>query len=198
MRQASILDELMAAAAAGDDERAEALVAQLAPGDEPALLALATASDPDQRWWAMRALAEYGSAAAAGVIAAALHDADPSVRAAAALTLAKLQHRRPEAATPYLAALAALLADDQGLVRQAAADALSQCGDAAVAVLANVLREDAEAMRSRAAYALRKIGTYRAAAVLYPLLEDPNPLVRAYAYEGLDDLGLLENLLLAP
>src|SRR5690606_14994385 len=97
MDNISILDQLMDAAAAGDDERAEALVARLTPDDEPALLALATASDPDRRWWAVRALAAHGSAAAPEVVAAALNDVEANIRAAAALALAQLHHRQPEA-----------------------------------------------------------------------------------------------------
>ena len=50
-------------------------------------------------------------------------------------------------------------------------------------------------IRDSAAGALRKIATMKAAGVLYALLNDPNHLVRAYAYEGLDDMGLLETVL---
>ncbi len=38
----------------------------------------------------------------------------------------------------------------------------------------------------------------KAAAILYALLNDENHLVRAYAYEGLDEMGLLENVLVIP
>ena len=131
------------------------------------------------------------------VIAAALHDQDPSVRAAAALSAHHLYLRCPLQAQPLLAAVAAALADDDGMVRQVAADALAQSGDDAVPALREVLyTSQQEGARTRAAAALRKIATLKAAAVLYPLLNDPNPLVRMYAYEGLDEMGLLENVLL--
>jgi HEAT repeat protein len=45
---------------------------------------------------------------------------------------------------------------------------------------------------------LRKIATLKAAAILYALLNDENHLVRSYAYEGLDEMGLLENVLVMP
>ena len=83
-------------------------------------------------------------------------------------------------------------------MRQSAADALALCSDAALPALAETLAASAEPARVRAAYALRKIGTFGAARLLYPLLNDTNPLIRAYAYEGLDDMGLLETLLLQP
>jgi HEAT repeat protein len=198
MAQSSVLVDFLAAVAASDDERAEWLAAQLAPEDEPALLSLSAAGDVERRWWALRALAIHGTPAAVKQIATALADGDAGVRAAAALALAQLHARHTEATSAYVGSLAQLLADDDGLVRQVAADALAQCGDAAVAVLAGVLRGSEESVRTRAANALRKVGSYRAAAHLYPLLNDPNPLVRTYAYEGLDELGLLENILLLP
>jgi len=98
--------------------------------------------------------------------------------------------------TPYLDQVADCLKDDDGMVRQVAADALAQCGDDAVPALARILFQQAhEGARTRAAGALRKIATMKAAGVLYALLNDSNHLVRAYAYEGLDDMGLLETVL---
>lgn len=188
----------LAAVAADDDERAETLVGQLGPADSPALLAQLASANVDARWWAVRALALHGPPAAAEPIAVACDDPDAGVRAAAALALALLCRRYPAAVEPHLATLAVRLVDIDGLVRQANADALAQCGEVAIPVLAEVLRFGAEAARTRAAYALRKMGSTRAAALLYPLLNDPNPLIRTYAYEGLDDLGLLETTLLLP
>jgi HEAT repeat protein len=200
MAEISTLTQFWEAVARGDDARAETLAARLAADAEPVLLAALgdETGDADRRWWAVRALAHCGTAAAPPAAARALDDPDASVRAAASLALAWLCRRHPEAGQPLLPALAARLADPDGLVRQVAADALAQCGDTAVPVLGEVIRGAAEAPRVRAAYALRKIGTLRAAALLYPLLNDPNPLIRTYAHEGLDDLGLLENVLLLP
>ncbi len=39
------------------------------------------------------------------------------------------------------------------------------------------------------------MATRKAAGVLYALLNDPNPMVRIYAYEGLEEMGLLETIL---
>ncbi|MCC6170181.1 MAG: HEAT repeat domain-containing protein [Caldilineaceae bacterium] len=139
----------LAAIDAGDDEQAEALSRQLTLTDSPALLAQVAAADLDLRWWAVRALALYGPPAAAGPIAAACDDPEPSVRAAAALALSLLCGRYPAAAEPYLSALAVRLADIDGMVRQANADALAQCGEAALPVLAEVLEFGPEAARAR-------------------------------------------------
>ena len=115
------------------------------------------------------------------------------MRAAAALALGYLYARVPDAVTPALDQVAALLSDNEGMVRQAAADCLALCGDGAVEALGRILRHSThQGARTRAAGALRKIATMRSAAILYPLLNDGNHLVRMYAYEGLDEMGLLK------
>ncbi len=50
-------------------------------------------------------------------------------------------------------------------------------------------------MRVRAAYALNKIRSMQAATPLFRALNDPNYLVRTYAYEALDGMGLLDVIL---
>lgn len=193
------MQEFLAAIARGDDDVTEQCALELTQADEPALLALATTGDADARWWAVRGLAHAGTAAALPALNHTLQDPDPAVRAASALAVGYLYGREPDAVTPELAQVAALLADDDGIARQAAADALARCGDAAVPALGSVLRSSShEGARTRAAAALRKIATMKAAAILYPLLNDANHLVRMYAYEGLDEMGLLENVLVIP
>lgn len=196
MNDAALFDAFLTAIAAGNDDATERLALQLTPDAEPALLALLMAPDVDQRWWGVRALARCGRMAAIPGAAAQLADADPGIRAAALLALAHLHQRQPNAVTPYLDQVADCLKDDDGMVRQVAADALAQCGDDAVPALARILfQQPHEGARTRAAGALRKIATMKAAGVLYALLNDSNHLVRAYAYEGLDDMGLLETVL---
>lgn len=196
MNDAALFDTFLAAIAAGEDETTERLALQLSPAAEPALLALLAAPDADPRWWGVRALARCGGTTAVPGVAAQLADADPGIRAAALLALAHLHQRHPDAAASHLDRVAECLKDDDGMVRQVAADALAQCGDDAVPALARILfQQPHEGARTRAAGALRKIATMKAAGVLYALLNDPNHLVRAYAYEGLDDMGLLETVL---
>ena len=179
----------------GDDDAAEAAAALLEPSDEASLLALVPA-DGDQQWWRVRGLAVCGSELALPEMTAALAGEDPALRAVAVMTGAALCRRLGDAAAELLPELAARLADDDGMVRQAAADGLAQCGDAAVSVLGQFLRTSRhEGGRTRATAALRKIATQRAAAILYPLLNDSNYLVRLYAFEALDEMGLLETML---
>lgn len=189
------IDRLLAAVDAGHEEEAERLCHSLVPADEDALLVLARSADPDRRWWAVRGLAVAGSAAATAVVADALESQDAGLRAAALLTLGALQTRLSVWPASLYAVMAAALRDDDGLVRQVAGDVLARCGDAAVPALAAILEERHPGARTRAAIALGKIATMPAAAVLYQHLNDENYLVREYAYQALDEMGLLENQL---
>ena len=193
------MQELLAAVAQQDDEEAERQAQLLTAADEPALLGLLTSTSEDERWWAVRGLALEGKKKSIVPLGDRLRDEAAAVRAAAAMALGQLYTRDPDETVAQLGATADLLADDEGYVRQAAADSLAQCGDAAVPALGHVLRATThQGARTRAAGALRKIGTMKAAAILYALLNDENHLVRAYAYEGLDEMGLLENVLVIP
>jgi len=197
MSSHALLAPLLSAIAANDDQRAETLVLQLTADAEPALRQLWQVGTLDQRWWAIRALAHCGTAQAVPTLVAALADADATLRTVAALALGTLYPRLGDTIAPHLTELAARLADPDGMVRQTAADALVQCGDGAIAALVNVLRaSDQEGVRSRAAYALRKIGTPATAPALLRCLNDPNYLVHTYAYEALDEMGLLETWLM--
>lgn len=197
MSHDATITPLLAAIAAADDERAETWVLQLTAAAEPALLALLQDGDADQRWWAVRALAHCGTPNALPVLVATLTAEEAALRVVAAMSLGTLATRVGAALTPHLPELAARLADDEGAVRQAAADALVRCGDAAIEPLVAVLRfSQHEGARSRAAYALRKLGTPATVPALFRCLNDPNYLVHTYAYEALDEMGLLETQLL--
>lgn len=198
MEQSVTVQRLQAAIADQDDELAEKLVHRLAKEDEPALIRMADSSDAEVRWWAVRSLALVGSGQCIDAVAAALDDPNSALRAAGALAIAHLHERAPEATRKRMPALAQMLTDDDGLVRQSAADALAICGDDAVEALAEIIDTLQDGARARAAYSLRKICTERAGELLYPLLDDPNHLVRSYAYDGLDDLGAFQNIVIRP
>ena len=191
--QAVLPQVLEAIAADDDDEQVEKLVLQLTAAAEPALLARLESGDANQQWWMVRALAHCGTAAAVPAVVTTLTVADPALRVVAAMALGTLLARHKPAQPRALPPLAERLADDDGTVRQAAADALIQVGDAAVEVLVGVLRfSEHQGARSRAAYALRKIGTPATVPALFRCLNDPNYLVHTYAYEALEEMGLLE------
>lgn len=193
--EVSLIEQLGAAIRAGNDEATEQVVNQLTPAHAAAILPLCAAPDPDVRWWAARALAHCGEALALPALLPLLADVAPTVRAVAALAGGQIAQRLPPTPPDLLSRLADLLADEAGSVRQAAADALICCGNAAVPTLAQVVQGEHQGARTRAAYALSKIATMPAAGVLYRCLNDSNYLVQSYAYETLERLGLLENVL---
>jgi HEAT repeat protein len=121
-----------------NDEQTEQLATRLTVTDEPDLLRLLSNADANRRWWAVRALALCGTQTAIPGLQSALTDEDATLRAAAALTLSHLYTRTPDAVRPLLDRLAAKLADDEGVVRQAVTDALIMCGDDAVPALTQV------------------------------------------------------------
>ncbi|MEZ4554889.1 MAG: hypothetical protein R2854_00295 [Caldilineaceae bacterium] len=127
-------------------------------------------------------------------VASALADEDAGMRAVAALALGHMYTRAPADVRRLLPNISALLADDDGLVRQVAGDALP-CAAMTPSLCWPTSCAAAMKAHGRAALALGKIATMPAAAVLYQHLNDPNFLVRSHAYEALDDMGLLENLL---
>lgn len=192
------LQTLHTAIQAGDDEAAEAAVLALSPADAPALISWLRAADADQRWWAARGLAHCGGDDVMAALLARLTDEDAAVRGAVAFSLGALHSRHPHAVRPLLPALAALLADPDGRVRQVAADALARCGDDALPALATILTGEEQGARTRAAYALHKIRSPQSTPLLFRYLNDPNYMVHTYVYEALDSLGLLENALLLP
>jgi HEAT repeat protein len=185
----------------GDDNAAEQAVSRLIPLHEAHLLKLSDDPSTDRRWWAIRALAEVSDEQALSHLLRALNDDDAGVRSVAIMALQKLHSRLPEATRPLLPILSERLLDPDGMVRQAATDALAKCGDDAIPILSQILQRQAlvtdnEVARVRAAMALRRIATMSAAAVMYQCLNDANYLVHTYAYEGLDEMGLLDNVLL--
>lgn len=190
-------ERFAAAVTARKDESAEALVPLLTEADAAHLRAWLEASG-DRRWWAVRALAEVGTATDVETIAGLLPAKDPALRSVALLALGRLHSRHPQAVVQQFPQIVNCLSDRDGLVRQTASDVLAQCGDDAVDALADALESDQDAIRVRAAAALHRIATPKTALPLYKHLDDPNPLVRHHAHEALDEMGYLSNVFFAP
>jgi HEAT repeat protein len=143
----------------GDDERAQAAVDALAQLVEPVQAALqeqlckglaSGEMDADQRWWALRALAELPADPSRQTLLQALLDPDPGVRQCAALGLRK---------TPHIEALPALLAaldDPDPLCADLAADTLLELGAPAQAALREVVCNGSEIARMRSQRALER------------------------------------------
>lgn len=182
-----VLNELLAAIAAADDERAEAAACELGRhGDAalPALEGLLTAAERERRWWAVRALAEVGTPAAVAALCTALGDADADVRACAVVALAGL--RPLEAIAP----LAERLGDPSAYVARLAADALARFGLPAAPALIAALGSENPAARAGAARALAVIQPPEAIPALCAALDDPSALVTYYAEEALEKMGV--------
>lgn len=209
-----LIQSLLDAIAASDDEEAERVVRTFAalPGILPALRPLLGDPDTNRRWWAVRALALIGGdeaerALAERLLVEHLSDPDEPTRCAAALALGELR------AEPAIPALLAALTDDSGWVRDSAADALSMIGVPALPGLVAAMSDPRDGVRVRACRAtgrivgpalagktLNEYGREYIAALtaLYAALNDPNRLVRTNAYDTLNGLGLFDQVYIAP
>jgi HEAT repeat protein len=167
--------------------RAEAAALRLPEFPEQALQELNTllkSDDADLRWWAARALAEFGGAEAGGMLVAALADDDKGVRHIAALALAK--HKHAEAVD----ALVALLPSSDSLMARLAADALITVGADAVPALIAATESEPVSAQVEAARALALIGDTRAISALFKLLENPSAMLEHWASQGLEKMGV--------
>ena len=171
---------------AGEDSREEAALAlgRFGPTAVERLTAILAVGDADARWWAARALAEIGGEGAVQPLVGILDDPDPDVRACAALALGRVGHG---SAAP---ALADRLDDESTFVASIAADALSMLGERAVEALAGRLADENPHIRLLAVRALRRINSQDAIGPLFGVLEDPSYLVRYYAHDALEALGV--------
>lgn len=181
------IELLLAQLTGGDDARAEAAAAKLAslgPDALDALVQMASSSLPDQRWWALRTLAEIPQPQVPDLLAAALHDPELSVRQCAALGL------RQQPNTRAVADLIALLDASDSLTADLAADALVAVGKPAVEPLLAVLADGQPRARLLAAKALALIGDPQAIPALFYALEEDSALLEYWASEGLDRMGI--------
>ena len=181
------LDELLNTLARGDEQSREAAALALGRCGHAALghlTKMIDSDDCDVRWWAARALAEIGGTPAAVPLCAALGDADPDVRACAALALGRI--RAGDAA----AALVQRLGDESAFVASIAADALAMIGDGAADALIEAIDDDRPHTRLLAVRALGRMRVQRAIGPLFGLLEDSSYLVRHYAREALEAMGV--------
>ena len=196
------LEDLLRALTAGDDAGAAGMedreAAAVALGNYgasaiPPLEVLLASDDAGNRWWAARALAEIGAGGAVPPLIRALGDVDPDVRACAALALGR-KGAAPATASATAAhsasALARALADESAFVASIAGDALAMIGEPAVAALVEILASENAHVRLLAVRALGRVQAQSAIGPLFGLLEDPSYLVRYYAQEALEALGV--------
>ena len=182
----SVLDQLLADLTSGDETRAENAVPGLVELGEaalPALRDLLKSADADQRWWALRTLAQSPQARTEWLLPL-LDDPAPEVRQAAALGLC---HQPDETATrPLVRALS----DEDTMVSDLARNALVIIGKPAVPSLLDVPRDAPHRARINALRALAEIGEYAAIPTFMAALEEDSALLHHWAEEGLERLGL--------
>ncbi|MCX8061772.1 MAG: HEAT repeat domain-containing protein [Anaerolineales bacterium] len=183
----SELEALLQQLIGGEDENAEKAALALAKFGEQALdplLELANSADSDQRWWALRALAQIPSPQSKTALIKALKDPDINVRQCAALGL---RHQPTFEAVPTL--LEALASSDK-LLSRLAADALIAIGHQAVPDLILAVKNGNPTVRLEAVRALALIGDPRAIPVLYSVLGEDSTFMEYWATEGLDRMGV--------
>jgi HEAT repeat protein len=184
----SEIDELLAILISdGDDEARERAALALGPFGVVAvdrLAAVVAAGDADARWWAARTLAETGEDKAVPLLVGVLSDADPDVRACAALGLGRM------GAVSAAPALVERLADVSGFVSSIAADAVCMMGEPAVPALVEMLAAGSPQARVLVVRALARIQSPEGIGALLEVAEDSNYLVRYYAQEALEALGV--------
>jgi len=182
----SKLDELLADLTSGDETRAEGAVPGLVElGEEafPALRALLDSSDADQRWWALRTLAQSPQSRT-GWLLPFLNDAHVEVRQAAALGLCS--HPDETAIQPLIRALN----DADAMVSDLSRSALVVIGKPAVPALLEISQDVPQRARINALRALAEIGDYSAIPTLMAALEVDSVMMQHWAEEGLERLGL--------
>jgi len=167
--------------------RAESAASQPPSDKEKSLAALAeliNEKDPDTRWWAVRALAEFESNKAGEWLTDALNDNDESVQRCAALSLRKRPH--PDSTKNLIHHLSS--ADK--LLARLSGDALIALGESATSALLEVLNASDESAKVEAARALATIGDTGSISDLFKLLSSDSAILEHWANEGLEKMGI--------
>ncbi len=181
------LQPLISNLISGDDELAEAAAIELVAlgsGALPALKELLPSPDADTRWWATRALAGIAEPEAVLLLRKGLRDSDLSVRQCAALAL------KEQASAEAIPDLLAAMSDADPMLRRLAAEALVAVGSRAVPALLEVMQNGLPAARLEAVRALALVGDQAAISALFEALDDDSILVRHWAEEGLERMGV--------
>jgi HEAT repeat protein len=180
------LDDLLDDLISGDEERAENAASQLGGlGGSviPALNHLLTSSDADQRWWALRTLAQI-SDVNSNCFIEALNDPSAEVRQAAALALAA--HPAEEAAPLLVRALN----DDDGMLQTLAANALSSIGKSAVPVLLDAFPQASLPVKIHIMRVLAEVRDHRAIPMMMKAMDEDSAILHHWCEIGLEQLGL--------
>ena len=180
------IDLLLAELTSGDEARAEAAACSLAEVGEPVLPQLETllhSEDVDHRWWAVRTLGQMNASRVDWLIQA-LADPAAEVRAAAALALAA--HPEDSAAP----ALARALDDEDNVVAVLAVSALVSVGKNAVPAVLDEFPRSSQRGRIQGMRALAELRDHSAIPLMMKAIEEDSAMLRYWAEQGLNGLGL--------
>jgi HEAT repeat protein len=182
----SEIESLLVELTSGDDDRAERAVHRLSEFGEdslPVLNKLMRSSLSDDRWWAVRTLAQLGNPPMDLFIKAS-DDEDYEVRQCVALALNQHPHR---SAIP---SLKKLLAESDSITSKLAANALISIGNEVIPDLMDIFPTLQDVARIETIRAIAMIGDNRAIPVLMDALDEDSLMVNFWAEEGLNRLGL--------
>ncbi len=186
MKTESSQDRLLADLTSGDEVRAEAAALQLAEAGEqvlPALSKLLHSAITDQRWWAVRTLGQMASPPIDWLVDA-VRDGSEEVRAAAALAL--VAHPAEQAAP----ALVEALQDNDSIVAILAVNALIAIGKGAVGALLDAFPRLNQRGRIQCMRALAELRDHQAIPLMLKGTEDESAMVRYWAEQAIERLGL--------
>ena len=166
----------------GPEEAAEQAVAAIVPFGEEAIQALEPLTfspQIDDRWWALRALAEIQHPDVIHYLITGLEDPDLEIRQCAALGIC---HHPDPAAIPGL--IAALNQEDQ-LLRRLGAEALIAIGNPAVPALIENYNQGEAFARPETIHALAMTSDPQAVPLLFEALDDESAIIQYWAEIGL-------------
>lgn len=149
----------------------------------PNLEVLIQSSVPDQRWWAIRTLAQM-DAPPVNLIINGLDDPSIEVREAAALAL--VGHPSPDAVPGLIRALN----EPEELLSTLAMNALSEIGKPAIPELIEAYQIAQPKAKIKIMRALAEIHDHRAISLMLSATEDESAMLNYWANEGLERLGL--------
>ena len=181
------LNTLFSHLTSGDDAHAEAAALQIASYGQEGIQRLATilsSLDPDERWWAIRSLAEFDHPDASRLIIQALKDTDNAVQQCAALALRENPHPK---AVPHLVDL---LDHEDRLLAHLAANALAAIGPPATKSLLDVVKKGEDLARIEAVRALAQYEDHTSIPTLFKLLDEDSALLEYWANEALENMGI--------
>jgi HEAT repeat protein len=184
------IKQLVADLTSGDEPRAEAAAVQFINLGKPAFDALSKLSqnsNPDTRWWVMRALSEFKEPDASPIFIQALSDSDLEIQACAALSL----RLRPN--PQAIPKLLSLLGHPDQLLSRLAGDALialeSQATQPLIELIDSTEKFNQRA-RLEAVRALAEIRDPASISTLFKIYQEGSSMMQHWAEEGLNAMGI--------